>query len=110
MMRPLVHTEVPVGSQTLLWTRSETIPEPRLLGRIDPNRPVQVPAAQLGAIAEDQLLEITLEKDADAAAGVPNGPILVIGCMASFGAEETGAARGAPGAQTVLAITRDSRL
>lgn len=109
MMRPLVHTEVPVGGQTLLWTRSETIPEPRLLGRIDPNRPVQVPAAQLGAIAEDQLLEITLEKDADAAAGVPNGPILFIGRMAVFGAEAASAATGAPGAATGGAITRDSR-
>lgn len=87
MMHPLVHTEVPVGSQVLLWTRSGKIPQPRLLGRIDPNRPVQVPAAQLGALADDQLLEITLETDEDAAQGVPNGPILFIGQMAMFGSE-----------------------
>jgi len=87
MMRPLVQTEVPPGSQTLLWTRSSRIPEPRLLGSIDPNRPVQVPAAQLGALADDQLIEITLEKDEDAAAGLPNGPILFIGQMTLFGAE-----------------------
>lgn len=87
MMQPLVHTEVPVGSQVLLWTRSERIPEPRLLGRIDPNQPVQVPAAQLGALADDQLLEMTLETDEDAAQGQPNGPILFIGRMAVFGSE-----------------------
>lgn len=87
MMRPLVHTEVPAGSQALLWTRSTQIPEPRLLGRIDPNLPVQVPAAQLGSLAEDQLLEITLETDQDAATSMPNGPILFIGQMTLFGSE-----------------------
>ncbi len=86
MMQPLVHTEVPLGSQVLLWTRSARVPEPRLLGKIDPNRPVQVPAATLGALAEDQLFEITLEKDEDAAEGVPNGPILFIGQMTVFAA------------------------
>jgi len=87
MMRPLVHTEVPAGSQAMLWTRSPAIPEPRPLGRIDPNRPVQVPAAQLGALAQDQLLEITLERDEDAAQAVANGPILFIGQMTVFGSE-----------------------
>lgn len=87
MMRPLVYTEVPAGSQALLWTRSTQIPEPRLLGKIDPNQPVQVPAAQLGALADDQLLEITLETDEDVARGKPNGPILFIGQMTMFGSE-----------------------
>ncbi len=87
MMRPLVQTEVPMGSQVLLWTRSGAIPESRLLGRIDPNRPVQVPSAQLGALAEDQLLEITLETDEDASSGTPQGPILFIGQMTVFGSE-----------------------
>lgn len=87
MMQPLVHTEVPSGSQTLLWTRSKQIPEPRLLGRIDPNVPVQVPASLLGALADDQLLEITLESNDDAAKGEPNGPILFIGQITTFGAE-----------------------
>lgn len=93
-MQPLVHTEVPAGSQALLWTRSEQIPEPRLLGRIDPNRPVQVAAAQLGALADDQLLEITLETDADAAKAVPNGPVLFIGQMTVFGSEGAAASAG----------------
>ncbi|NLC36284.1 MAG: hypothetical protein GX772_07555 [Alcaligenaceae bacterium] len=93
MMQPLVHTEVPSGSQTLLWTRSRQIPEPRLLGRIDPNQAVQVPAALLGALTDDQLLEITLETDDDAAKGQANGPILFIGQITMFGAE--GAARPA---------------
>src|SRR5690606_15208400 len=35
MMQPLVHTEVPTGRQALLWTRSERVPDPRLLGSID---------------------------------------------------------------------------
>lgn len=94
-MQPLVHTEVPAGSQALLWTRSEQIPEPRLLGRIDPNRPVQVPATQLGALADDQLLEITLETDADAANAAPNGPVLFIGQMTVFGSEGAVAAPAA---------------
>lgn len=94
MMRPLVHTEVPAGQQTLLWTRSQKIPEPRLLGRIDPNRAVQVPAARLGALAADQLLEITLEREEDAAQGLPNGPILFIGQMTVFGSEAAAAAGG----------------
>jgi len=91
MMRPLVQTEVPAGRQALLWTRSAAIPEPRLLGRIDPNQPIQVPSAQLGALADDQLLEITLERDEDAAEGTPNGPILFIGRMTVFGSELAGA-------------------
>lgn len=95
MMRPLVYTEVPAGSQTLLWTRSAHIPQARLLGRIDPNQPVQVPASQLGVLADDQLLEITLEKDEDAASGQPNGPVLFIGQMTVFGSE----AAAAPGQQ-----------
>lgn len=94
MMRPLVQTEVPTGSQVLLWTRAQAVPEPRLLGRIDPNRPVQVPSAQLGALAEDQLLEITLETDEDAAAGLPNGPILFIGQMTVFGSESAAGTAG----------------
>lgn len=87
MMQPLVPTEVPAGHQALLWTRSAAIPDARLLGRIDPNRAVQVPSAQLGALADDQLLEITLENDGDAAQGLPNGPVLFIGQMTVFGSE-----------------------
>lgn len=95
MMQPLVHTEVPTGSKAVLWTRSATVPEPRLLAQIDPNRPLQIPAVQLGALADDQLLEITLERDADAAKGVANGPILFIGQMTVFGS--AAAASEAPG-------------
>src|SRR5690606_2270828 len=100
MMQPLVNTEVPTGSQTLLWTRSAQIPEPRLLGSIDPNRPVQVPAATFGKLSDDQLLEITLETDEDAVRGTPNGPILYIGQMTTFGSDAavTGASAGPAGA------------
>src|SRR5690606_15671313 len=99
IMQPLVQTEVPSGSQALLWTRSARIPEPRLLGAIDPNKPLQVPAERLGAIADDQLLEITLETDEDAANHVANGPILFIGQMTVFGAEGSVTPReGASGA------------
>lgn len=94
VMQPLVYTEVPPDRQVLLWTRSARVPAARLLGRIDPNRPVQVPATQLGELADDQLLEITLETAEDAAKGVPNGPVLFIGQMAVFGAE--GSAAPAP--------------
>lgn len=97
VMQPLVQTEVPAGSQAMLWTRSAAIPQPRLLGRIDPNRAVQVPKTQLGPLAEDQLLEITLESDQDAATGVPNGPILFIGQMAVFGAAGAAEADAASG-------------
>lgn len=99
VMQPLVRTEIRAGSQALLWTRSERVPEPRLLGRIDPNRPVQVPAATLGALAEDQILEITEERDEDAAKGVPQGPILFIGQMTVFGSDaaSAGTQRGAVG-------------
>ena len=93
IMQPLVQTEVPDGSQALLWTRSARIPEPRLLGKIDPNKPLQVPAERLGALADDQLLEITLETDEDAGNHAPNGPILFIGQMAVFGAEGSVTAR-----------------
>src|SRR5690606_25894309 len=104
----------PVGSQALLWTRSETIPEPRLLGRIDPNRPVQVPSAQLGPLADDQLLEITLERDEDAVKGVPNGPILFIGKMTVFGADmaaDPPAGDGAPTSSSAVSgtVTQESQ-
>lgn len=87
MMRPLVRTELSAGTQALLWTRSARVPEPRLLGRIDPNKPVQIAASRLGTLADDQILEITQETEEDAAKGVPNGPILFIGQMTVFGPE-----------------------
>lgn len=87
MMRPLVRTELPAGTKALLWTRSARVPEPRLLGHIDPNRPVQVAAARLGPLADDQILEITQETEEDAAKGLANGPILFIGQMTVFGSD-----------------------
>ena len=105
MMQPLVNTEVPAGSQTLLWTRSARIPEPRLLGSIDPNRPVQVPAATFGQPADDQLLEITLEADEDAVQGRPNGPILYIGQMTTFGSEAAATGTSADPANAAVAGT-----
>lgn len=95
VMQPLVRTEIPTGNQALLWTRSERVPEPRLLGRIDPNRPVQVSAASLGALADDQILEITQERDEDAAKGIPHGPVLFIGQMTIFGSDAASTSAGA---------------
>lgn len=106
IMQPLVHTEVPAGSQAVLWTRSATVPEPRLLGHIDPNRPVQIPAARLGVLAQDQLLEITLERDEDATQGNANGPILFIGQMTMFGSEAAATGAEALGAATGGPITQ----
>lgn len=101
VMQPLVRTEMPAGTHAMLWTRSARMPEPRLLGRIDPNRAVQVPAATLGALADDQIVEITQENDEDAARGLPNGPILFIGQMTVFGSEtatQQGTITSEPGA------------
>jgi RNA polymerase sigma factor (sigma-70 family) len=85
MFRPLVQTEIPSDTQVMLWTRATTTEPSRLLASIDPNKPFTLAASQSGLIKDGQIFEMTQESlQVDASAG-PQGPVLYIGRMVTFG-------------------------
>lgn len=79
VLKPRVHIDVPAEASVQLWTRNSDTTPPRSLGVIDPNQPVVIPAATIGAISPDQLFEMTLEAQGGSAKGSPSGPILFLG-------------------------------
>lgn len=79
VLKPRVHIDVSPDSSVQLWTRNSDTAPPRSLGVIDPNQPVVIPAATIGAISPDQLFEMTLEAQGGSAKGSPSGPILFLG-------------------------------
>ncbi|MBP6018131.1 MAG: anti-sigma factor [Burkholderiaceae bacterium] len=85
LLHPRVQTETPDQTSVQLWTYSLGLPEPRSLGLIDPNLPVTVPASLMGAIASDQIFEMTQEPEGGSASAGPSGPVLFIGQVVTFG-------------------------
>ncbi len=85
LLDPRVQTEIPEQASVQLWTYSQGLPEPRSLGLIDPNLQVTVPADLMGAIAPDQIFEMTQEPEGGSASAGPSGPVLFIGRVVTFG-------------------------
>lgn len=85
LLVPKVRTEVKAGQAVQLWTHSPRAAQIRSLGLIDPNRPITVPANLIGTLEDDQILEMTLEADGGSDSGSPEGPVLYIGSIVSFG-------------------------
>ncbi|HRL22199.1 MAG TPA: anti-sigma factor [Alcaligenes sp.] len=85
LLIPKVRTEVKQGQAVQLWTHSPRAAQIRSLGLIDPNRPITVPASLIGTLEDEQILEMTLESDGGSDSGSPEGPVLYIGSVVSFG-------------------------
>lgn len=83
--RPLVQTETPGNTVVMLWTQFSPTERPRLLATIDPNKPFGLAASQAGLIREGQILEMTQEPVQADAPAQPQGPVLYIGKIVSFG-------------------------
>ncbi|KAA0911634.1 anti-sigma factor domain-containing protein [Pusillimonas sp. ANT_WB101] len=88
LMKPQVRSDIPADTSVQLWTRSASMPQARSLGLIDPNLPVTVPATLMGTLGEDQLFEMTLEPQGGSPNASPSGPVLFIGQVITFGAQE----------------------
>lgn len=87
LFRPLVHTELAPQTVMRLWTQSTPMEPPRLLATANPNQPFTVPASVAGAVAPGQILEMTQEPAGADAGSAPEGPILYLGRIVTFGQE-----------------------
>lgn len=103
ILTPKVHIDVPSDGAVQLWTHNPRDRTPRSLGIITANQAAIVPAATLGAIADDQIFEMTLEQAGGSSSGSPSGPILFLGRMVVLQAKpwndnaaQTGGASAAP--------------
>lgn len=80
-LSPKVHIDVPADASVRLWTHSDSAPQPRSLGTLEPNQPATIPASTLGSIGQDQIFEMTLEPKSGTPSASPTGPVLFIGRM-----------------------------
>lgn len=85
LLVPKVSTEVKATQSVQLWTHTPRGTQIRSLGLIDPNRPITVPAALIGTVEDEQIFEMTLETEGGSNSGAPEGPVLYIGRIISFG-------------------------
>ncbi|MCM2560221.1 anti-sigma factor [Alcaligenes faecalis] len=85
LLVPKVSTEVKATQSVQLWTHTPRGTQVRSLGLIDPNRPITVPAALIGTVEDEQIFEMTLETEGGSNSGAPEGPVLYIGRIVSFG-------------------------
>lgn len=85
LLVPKVSTEVKATQSVQLWTHTPRGTQIRSLGLIDPNRPITVPAALIGTVEDEQIFEMTLEAKGGSNSGAPEGPVLYIGRIVSFG-------------------------
>ncbi|WP_395029702.1 anti-sigma factor domain-containing protein [Alcaligenes aquatilis] len=85
LLVPKVNTEVNATQSVQLWTHTPRGTQIRSLGLIDPNRPITVPAALIGTVEDEQIFEMTLEANGGSNSGAPEGPVLYIGRIVSFG-------------------------
>lgn len=86
---PKVRTDIQPDESVQLWTRGSDDRKSRSLGLIDPNRAITIPVDIMGALQPDQVFEMTLEQKGGSASGRPQGPVLFIGRMVTFGAQSS---------------------
>lgn len=86
---PQVKTTLQPNEAVQLWTRQTDGQDSRSLGLVDPNQAVTIPAKLIGAVIPGQIFEMTLERQQGSASGKPEGPILFIGQMVSFGVQSS---------------------
>ncbi len=88
LMSPQVRSDIPADAAVQLWTYNATLPQPRSMGLIDPNKPITVPATLMGELGKEQYFEMTLEPHGGSPTSSPSGPVLFIGRVVTFGAPE----------------------
>lgn len=86
---PQVKTSLQPDEAVQLWTRTADGQDSRSLGLLDPNQAVTIPAKLIGAVVPGQIFEMTLERKEGSASGKPEGPILFIGQMVTFGIQSS---------------------
>lgn len=84
MLEPKVDIVVPDSDRVYLWTYLEHLPQPRLLGVVDPERPLTLPVEVTGEVLPGQIFEMTQEPGTSNPRE-PSGPILFIGRTVSLG-------------------------
>ncbi|MGB3288482.1 MAG: anti-sigma factor [Burkholderiaceae bacterium] len=92
LLDPQVRSDIPATASVQLWTHNASMPQPRSLGLIDPNKPVTVPAALMGGVGPDQIFEMTQEPAGGSPTASPTGPVLFIGRIVTFGKKQPPAA------------------
>ncbi|TEA70398.1 hypothetical protein ERE07_20585 [Allopusillimonas ginsengisoli] len=88
LMSPQVRSDIPADASVQLWTYNATLPQPRSMGLIDPNKPITVPATLMGELGDEQYFEMTLEPQGGSPTSSPSGPVLFIGRVVTFGAPD----------------------
>src|SRR3546814_19037949 len=61
LLNPQVRSAIPADASVQLWTHDSRLPQPRSLGLLDPNKPVTVPAAPMGQVNPDKILQMNLK-------------------------------------------------
>lgn len=84
MLQPQVDIVVPDSDKVYLWTYLEHLPQPRLLGVVDPHRPLTLPVEVTGEVVPGQIFEMTQEPGSSNPRE-PTGPILFIGRTVNLG-------------------------
>lgn len=84
MLEPKVDIVIPASDKVYLWTYLEHLPQPRLLGVIDPQTPLTLPVEVTGEVVPGQIFEMTQEPGSSIP-HEPSGPILFIGRSVSLG-------------------------
>ncbi len=77
-LNPMVDVELPETSSLYLWTYNDLERQPRLLGVVDSEQPLSLPADVVGPVRPGQIFEMTQEPNQQPPYQ-PDGPILFIG-------------------------------
>ncbi len=79
LLEPLSDQPIPANRSIQFWTLVDPAIGPRSLGLVEPGKPLQLPAAQIGAVQAGQLFELTLEPEGGSPINRPTGEVLYIG-------------------------------
>ncbi len=79
LLEPLNDQPIPANRSIQFWTLVDPAIGPRSLGLVEPGKPLQLPAEQIGAVQAGQLFELTLEPEGGSPLNRPTGQVLFIG-------------------------------
>lgn len=78
-LQPLLDDQIPADRSVQFWTLIDPAIGPRSLGLVEPGKPLQLSAEQIGAVQAGQLFELTLEPAGGSPKDRPTGKVLYIG-------------------------------
>lgn len=78
-LQPLLVDQIPADRSVQFWTLIDPAIGPRSLGLVEPGKPLQLSAEQIGAVQAGQLFELTLEPAGGSPKDRPTGKVLYIG-------------------------------